>query len=96
MTRLSSLAILASLSIAIAAPAFAGPLSIQKGESVCKAAASQQQPTPKSVRVDKDETRVNSEVLKFTLRVKAADDTSAKLICAVDRTSKAATLTVAD
>jgi len=93
MTRLSSLAILAAAAVALAAPAFASPISIQKGEAVCKAAATAQTPAPKTVRVDKDETRVNADVLKFTLRVKAADDKSAKLICAVDRESQAATLT---
>lgn len=96
MTRLSSLAILAAAAVALAAPAFATPISIQKGEAVCKAAAAAQTPAPKSVRVDKDETRVNADVLKFTLRVKAADDKSTKMICAVDRESQAASLTAAE
>jgi hypothetical protein len=92
--RITSSLILAATILAIAAPANA-KTSIQKGEQACKEAAEGQQPAPKSVRVDKDETRVNNDVLTFTLRVKNADDSSAKLVCNVDRSTDAATVAAA-
>ncbi len=75
----------------IVAPAMA-KTSVTKGKQVCEAAAKAQTPQPKSVRTDGDATRVSDASLIYTLRVKNADDTSAKLSCTVDRETNAPTL----
>ncbi len=77
-----------------ATPALADT-SIAKGKQVCEAAAKAQTPAPKSVRTDRDATRVSHASLVYTLRVKNADDISAKLSCTVDRETAAPVLTPA-
>jgi hypothetical protein len=84
-------ALAALLGVAFAAPALA-KTSIQKGEQICEDAAKSQSPAPKSVRVDKDGTLVNNDTATFLLRVKNADDSSAKVTCTVDRETDGFTL----
>jgi hypothetical protein len=76
----------------IAAPAVA-KTSITKGKQICESAVKDQDPAPKSVRTDNDDTRVSDGSIVYTLRVKNADDSSSKLTCRVDR--EAATHTIA-
>jgi hypothetical protein len=76
----------------IATPAVA-KTSITKGKQICESAVKAQDPTPKSVRTDNDDTRVSDGSIVYTLRVKNADDSSSKLTCTVDR--EAATHTLA-
>jgi hypothetical protein len=84
MTRVSSLILLSALSIALAAPALA-KISVQSGENLCKAEISKQDPGLKSVKVDKDSTKASGGAFVFLFKVKNADDSSAKLLCTVDR-----------
>ena len=88
MKKAISAATFLLLSGAFVAPAIA-KTSITKSHAVCEAAAKAQAPAPKSVRTDKDETRANNDTITVTLRVKNADDTSAKLLCTVDRETSA-------
>ncbi|MDZ4760039.1 MAG: hypothetical protein SGJ21_03085 [Alphaproteobacteria bacterium] len=85
------LALLLGVALIGAAPAYA-KTSIQKGESVCKAAISAQQPAVRSVRVDKDATRVNSTQITYSLKVRQADNTVGTLVCSVDRETQIATV----
>lgn len=86
MTRLSSLVLLSAAAIALAAPAFA-KMSVQSAESLCKSEINKQQPDAKSVKVDKSSTKATGASFIYTFKVKAADDSLAKLICTVDRTT---------
>jgi len=77
-----------------AAPAVA-KTSLNKGKQICEAAVKGQEPAPKSVRTDNDQTRVSDASLVYTLRVKNADDTSSKLVCTVDRAAETHSITPA-
>jgi hypothetical protein len=96
MTRLSSLILLSAGAILLSSPAFAGKASVNSGEKLCKAELSKQTPAPKSVRVDKDITRADNVSFVFTLRVKNADDSNAKVLCTVDRETSAVSLATAE
>ena len=71
----------------IAAPAVA-KTSITKGKQICESAVKAQEPAPKSVRTDNDATRISDASIIYTLRVKKADDSSAKLIGTVGSSDK--------
>jgi len=87
MTRVSSLLLLSAASLVLAAPAFA-KISVQSGENLCKAEIAKQDPAPKSVRADKDSTKATGASFVFMFKVKNADDSSAKLLCTVDRSTE--------
>jgi hypothetical protein len=74
-----------------AAPAVA-KTSLIKGKQICEAAVKGQDPAPKSVRTDDDQTRASDATIVYTLRVKQADDSSAKLTCTVDREAETHTI----
>jgi siroheme synthase len=84
MNKSSLIAALLVATAFAAAPAIA-KTSVVKGLQICVAAVKQQDPAPKSARVDRDATRSNDETLTVRLKVKNADDTSAMLVCTVDR-----------
>jgi hypothetical protein len=84
MTRVSSLILLSAASILLAAPALA-KISVQSGENLCRAEIAKQDPALKSVKADKDSTKATGAAFVFLFKVKNADDTSAKLLCTVDR-----------
>lgn len=94
MKSSSLVALLITGAALVATPAIAGT-SITKGKKVCESAARAQTPAPKSVRVDDDKTRVNDNVLIYTLKVKNADDTVGAVTCRVDRSTDTPTLTPA-
>lgn len=79
----------------LAAPAVA-KTSIAKGKQVCEAAIKAQTPAPKTVRTDKSATRVSDATLVYTIRVKNADDSSARLSCTIDRETGAPVLAPAE
>ena len=87
MTRLSSLILLSAAAAALASPALA-KVSVQGAERMCKDAISQQQPAPKSVKVDKESTRATGGAFTYLFKVKTAEDADVKLTCTVDRTSE--------
>jgi hypothetical protein len=90
--KTSSLIAALMLGAAFASAPAVAKTSITKGKQVCEAAAKAQTPAPKTVRTDRDATRVSDTSLVYTLRVKNADDTSAKLACTVDRETDAPVL----
>jgi hypothetical protein len=96
MTRLSSLILLSAGAILLSSPAFAGKASINTSEKLCKAELDKQSPAPKSVRVDKDITKADNAAFVFTLRVKNADDSNAKVLCTVNRETSAVSLAAAE
>ena len=96
MTRLSSLIILSAAAVALASPALA-KISVQGAETLCKTHLSKQEPAPKSIKVDKEATRANGDTFSYLFKIKNADDSSAKLVCVVDRgTEQVASVTPAN
>jgi hypothetical protein len=93
--KTSSLVAALVLGAAFASAPAVAKTSITKGKQVCEAAAKAQTPAPKSVRTDADATRVSDASLVYTLRVKNADDSSAKLSCTVDRETNAPVIAAA-
>ena len=91
MIRVSSLALLPALVLAFAAPAFA--TSLVKGEKLCKEVAQSAEPAPKSIRVDKPNTRASNDRFEMQLRVRNADGSAGVLACSVDRAAGTATVT---
>jgi len=87
MTRVSSLLLFSAASLVFAAPALA-KISVQSGENLCKAEIAKQDPAPKSVKADKDSTKATGAAFVFMFKVKNADDSSAKLLCTVDRSTE--------
>ncbi len=88
----SSLVIGLVLGAAFAAAPAVAKTSLTKGKQICEAAVKAQDPAPKSVRTDNDQTRVSDNSIIYTLRVKNADDSSAKLTCTVDRAAETHTI----
>ena len=99
MTRLSSLIVLTAATLAMATPALAPPAlaktSIAAAENLCKAEVKKQH-SPKSVRVDKEETKATNAAFVYIVKIKGADDTNSKVRCTVDRESNAISLAVAE
>ncbi len=87
MTRVSSLILLSAASILLAAPALA-KISVQSGENLCKTEIAKQDPALKSVKVDKDSTKATGAAFVYLFKVKNADDSSAKMLCTVDRSTE--------
>jgi hypothetical protein len=93
--KTSSLIVGLLLGTAIAAAPADAKTTLSKGKKICEAAVKGQDPAPKSVRTDNDQTRVSDASLIYTLRVKNADDSSSKLTCTVDREAETHTITPA-
>lgn len=94
MTRLSSLLFLTAAAVAFASPALA-KTSIAAAENMCKAEVKKQH-APKSLKIDKESTKATNAAFVYTVKIKAADDTSAKLLCTVDRESNAISIAAAE
>jgi hypothetical protein len=90
--KTSSLIALLLVGAAFAASPAIAKTSVTKGKQICEAALKAQDPAPKTVRTDGDATRVSDASIVYTVRVKNADDTSAKLTCTVDRKNAAHTI----
>jgi hypothetical protein len=94
MTRLSSLIFLTAASMALASPALA-KTSITAAENLCKAEVKKQH-TPKSLKVDKNETKATTDAFVYIVKIKGTDDANAKVRCTVDRESNAVALALAE
>ena len=94
MTRLSSLLFLTAASLAFASPALA-KTSITGAENLCKAEVKKQH-SPKTLKVDKEETKATNSAFIYIVKIKGADDANAKVRCTVDRESSAVELANAD
>lgn len=92
--KTSTAVLLAASLIALASPA-AAKTSINKGESLCKAALNAQTPPPKSFRFDADQTRSTDGHIWFTLNARNADGVATKLMCTVDRATEVALISPA-
>lgn len=90
MIRVSSLAFLAAASLALAAPALA-KTSISQGENLCKEEVKKQK-TPKSLKVDKEETKATSDSFIYLVKIKDSADVASKVKCTVNRESNAVIL----
>ena len=91
MKSVSVIAALAAGVMLCAAPAVA-KTSVTKSTKICEETAKAATPAPKSVRADAGELRSNDATVTVPLKVKNADDTSAVLVCTVDRETAKATL----
>lgn len=91
MKTASLIAALAAGVMLSAAPALA-KTSVSKSTKICEDAAKAASPAPKSVRADDGKVRSSEDSVTVPLKVKNADDTSAQLICTVDRETAKATL----
>jgi hypothetical protein len=94
MIRISSLFFLAAASVALASPALA-KTSIAGAENLCKAEVKKQH-SPKSIKVDKEETKATNTAFIYIVKIKGADDANAKVRCTVDRESNAVALAIAE
>lgn len=91
----ASLIAMLTVGVALAAAPATAKTSITKSHKICEDAAEKQEPAPKSVRVDRNKTTAGEETITVRLKVKNADDSSAALVCKVDRETGAPTLTLA-
>jgi hypothetical protein len=90
MTRVSSLILLAAASVALASPALA-KTSITQGENLCKEEVKKQK-TPKSMKVDKNETKATQDAFIYVVKIKDSADVASKVKCTVDFESNAVVL----
>lgn len=91
MKKTPLIALLLAVAAVSAAPAVA-KTKLSKGKQLCETAAKAATPTPKSVRVDDNETRFTDTTFTFKLKTTNADDTSGALVCKVDRETGVATI----
>ena len=91
MKSVSMIAAMAAGVMLCAAPAMA-KTSVSKSTRICEDAAKAATPAPKSVRSEDSKVKSNDATITIPLKVRNADDTSAQLICTVDRETAKATL----
>ncbi len=94
MKTVSSLVILAALSLTAAAPAFA-ELSIPKGERICEQAAVAADAANKSAKVRKNDTALSNGSIVFQVRVTRTDGAKATVECRVNRETSETVVTPA-
>ena len=90
MTRVSSLIFLTAAAIALASPALA-KTTITGAENLCKEEVKKQK-APKSMKVDKEETKATSDSFIYLVKIKDSADVASKVKCTVDRESNAVVL----
>jgi hypothetical protein len=91
MKIVAVIAALAAGAMLSAAPALA-KTSVSKSTKICEDTAKAASPAPKSVRSEDSKVTSNDTTVTIPLRVKNADDSSAQLVCTVDRETAKATL----
>ncbi len=91
MKTVSVIAALAAGVMLSAAPALA-KTSVSKSAKICEDTAKAASPAPKSVRSEDSKITSNDASVTVPLRVKNADNSSAQLVCTVDRETAKATL----
>jgi hypothetical protein len=84
-------AFLTAASLALAAPAMA-QTSVNKAHKTCETASKVLRPTPKSAKVDKDETRSGDEAIIVRLNVRTVEGALVDVTCTVNRATGVATL----
>jgi hypothetical protein len=82
--------------LAIAGLAFAAPVmaqtSVSKAHKTCETASRVLRPTPKSAKVDKDETRSSDDAIVVRLSVRTTEGALVDVTCTVNRATGVATL----
>ncbi|HEY7798885.1 MAG TPA: hypothetical protein VIA80_08990 [Hyphomonadaceae bacterium] len=82
--------------VAIAGLAFAAPAiaqtSVSKAHKTCETASRVLRPTPKSAKVDKDETRSSDDAIVVRLSVRTIEGALVDVTCTVNRATGVATL----
>jgi hypothetical protein len=83
---------LVACATALAAPAFAATLSLQKGIKLCEDEIAKLTPPIKG-HVDMDETRTSKSQLLIVFNARTSDDRPNKLFCEVDRKTRTTEIT---
>ena len=91
MSKLSIVAFLTAAGIALAAPAMA-QTSVSKAHKTCETASKALRPSPKSAKVDKDETRSSDDAIVVRLSVRTREGALVDVTCTVNRATGVATL----
>ena len=90
-TQLPVIAFLAAASLLSVAPATA-QTSVTKAHKTCETASKVLRPTPRSAKVDKDETRTSADTIIVRLNVRTAEGALVDVTCTVSRSNGVATL----
>ncbi|NJO35007.1 MAG: hypothetical protein HC869_19720 [Rhodospirillales bacterium] len=91
MCKLPVVVFLSAVSLAFAAPAVA-QTSVSKAHKTCETASRVLRPTPKSAKIDKDETRSSDDAIIVRLNVRTVDGALVDVTCTVNRATGVATL----
>jgi hypothetical protein len=91
MSKFPVIAFLAAASLVSVAPAMA-QTSVSKAHKTCEVAAKVLRPTPKSARIDKDETRTIDDAIVVRLNVRTVEGALVDVTCSVNRVTGVATL----
>lgn len=91
MSKLPVVVFLIAAGLACAAPATA-QTSVTKAHKTCETASKVLRPTPKSAKVDKDETRSSAEAIVVRLNVRTVEGALVDVTCTVNRATGVATL----
>jgi hypothetical protein len=91
MSKLPVVAFLAAASLMSIAPAMA-QTSVNKAHKTCETASRVLRPTPKSAKVDKDETRTSDDAIVVRLNVRTVEGVLVDVTCSVNRATGVATL----
>ncbi len=94
MSKFPVVAFLAAASVFMA-PATA-QISVSKAQKTCETAARVLRPTPKSARVDKDETSKFEDAIVVRLNVRTMEGALVDVTCSVNRDTGVATLRPVD
>jgi hypothetical protein len=91
MSKLPVVVFLAAASLASIAPAM-GQTSVSKAHKTCETASKVLRPTPKSAKVDRDETRLSDDAIVVRLNVRTVEGALVDVTCTVNRATGVATL----
>jgi hypothetical protein len=91
MSKLPVVVFLAAASLMSTAPAM-GQTSVSKAHKTCETASKVLRPTPRSAKVDKDETRSSNDVIVVRLNVRTVEGVLVDVTCTVNRATGVATL----
>ena len=91
MSKLPVVVFLAAASLMSIAPSMA-QTSVSKAHKTCETASRVLRPTPKSAKVDKEETRTSDDAIVVRLNVRTVEGVLVDVTCSVNRATGVATL----
>ena len=91
MGKLPVVAFLTAAGLVFVTPALA-QTSVSKAHKTCEAASKVLRPTPKSARVDKDETHTTDAAIVVRISVRTIEGALVDVTCTVNRATGVATL----